>query len=174
MRVYHCIVIQWNVLSICFPGHADKLGVPATKLLHTFHSILQESMQHISSYDVERNIGSISNIQLFVFLFAPLANTIKESDLTFRLARQVYANFVITVNVSHFRIHSTNLCSYQYFCSSISLRLWLYIFMVILCCPVECASPTSQKPSNGFSIYERVSGTELTRNSRKWCLSPDM
>ncbi|XP_071797964.1 protein unc-80 homolog isoform X4 [Asterias amurensis] len=76
-------------------GHADKLGVAETKLLHTLHWVLIESLdecmqENSSQLDFLRLPGNsehgLTTIQLFVYLFAPLVYSIKESDLTFRLA----------------------------------------------------------------------------------------
>nr|XP_039260009.1 protein unc-80 homolog isoform X1 [Styela clava] len=85
-HVMHCASVMLSNRNKL--GHADILGVAATKLLHTFHSILYESMDTAqeANDDTGLRAGVISNIQLFVFLFAPLANTVKESDLKFRLA----------------------------------------------------------------------------------------
>ena len=76
-------------------GHADKLGVAETKLLHTLHWVLIESLEECmqensSQLDFLRLPGNsehgLTTIQLFVYLFGPLVYSIKESDLTFRLA----------------------------------------------------------------------------------------
>ncbi|XP_022101911.1 protein unc-80 homolog isoform X3 [Acanthaster planci] len=76
-------------------GHADKLGVAETKLLLTLHWVLLESLEEClqedsSQLDFLRLPGNsehgLTTIQLFVYLFAPLVYSIKESDLTFRLA----------------------------------------------------------------------------------------
>nr|XP_054770882.1 protein unc-80 homolog [Lytechinus pictus] len=77
-------------------GHADKLGVGETKLLYTLHWVLldapDECAQETSNDDNQSDTCSqlalehpLTTLQLFVYLFAPLVYSIKESDLTFRL-----------------------------------------------------------------------------------------
>lgn len=86
------IPVVYRNVYFTFAGQGDKLKVASTKLLHTFHTMLNTTMGAIPG--TSDNDGYIShctedtsNIDLFVYLFAPLANTIKESDLTFKLAR---------------------------------------------------------------------------------------
>uniref|UniRef100_A0A4W4F345 Cation channel complex component UNC80 N-terminal domain-containing protein n=1 Tax=Electrophorus electricus TaxID=8005 RepID=A0A4W4F345_ELEEL len=113
-HVLHCTSILLSNRNKL--GHQDKLGVAETKLLHTLHWMLLDAPQEChqdqghgcsaflqplgNQGGLERNGSSEENeyaraklyhknmatVELFVFLFAPLVNRIKESDLTFRLA----------------------------------------------------------------------------------------
>uniref|UniRef100_A0A3Q4BVI3 Cation channel complex component UNC80 N-terminal domain-containing protein n=1 Tax=Mola mola TaxID=94237 RepID=A0A3Q4BVI3_MOLML len=96
-HVLHCTSILLSNRNKL--GHQDKLGVAETKLLHTLHWMLLDAAQECNH---EPSLGhgwsedehartklfhkSMSTVELFVFLFAPLTHRIKESDLTFRLA----------------------------------------------------------------------------------------
>lgn len=78
-------------------GHADKLGVGETKLLYTLHWILLDAPDECAQAtaaaeenqcDAKNDVAlehPLTTLQLFVYLFAPLVYSIKESDLTFRL-----------------------------------------------------------------------------------------
>lgn len=79
--------LLYTELILFCTGQADKLGVPATKLVRTLHCILLEAIAKVHSKQECEVDNFINNIRLFVFLFAPIANNVKESDLTFRLAR---------------------------------------------------------------------------------------
>ncbi|KAL2102184.1 hypothetical protein ACEWY4_001352 [Coilia grayii] len=108
-HVLHCTAILLSNRNKL--GHQDKLGVAETKLLHTLHWMLLEAPQECpsgmgshafpanqsgtfssGSTEEDENIRlklyqrSMATVELFIFLFAPLINRIKESDLTFRLA----------------------------------------------------------------------------------------
>ncbi|CAK8677932.1 unnamed protein product [Clavelina lepadiformis] len=94
-------ITRWQLIDACLPhvmqcaalllmnrdklGQADKLGVPATKLLLTLHWIFLESTKICKSPGVPCTI-SHENARIFIYLFAPVVNNIKESDLTFRLS----------------------------------------------------------------------------------------
>ncbi|XP_048124538.1 protein unc-80 homolog isoform X5 [Alosa alosa] len=113
-HVLHCTAILLSNRNKL--GHQDKLGVAETKLLHTLHWMLLEAPQECppgygqgvgsshallanqsaafpnASTEEDENVRfklyqrSMATVELFIFLFAPLINRIKESDLTFRLA----------------------------------------------------------------------------------------
>ncbi|XP_063072865.1 protein unc-80 homolog [Engraulis encrasicolus] len=107
-HVLHCTAILLSNRNKL--GHQDKLGVAETKLLHTLHWMLLDAPQECpsgmgchafpnqsatfssGSTEDDENIllklyqRSMASVELFIFLFAPLINRIKESDLTFRLA----------------------------------------------------------------------------------------
>ncbi|XP_078483613.1 protein unc-80 homolog isoform X2 [Ciona intestinalis] len=97
-------ITRWQLIDICLPhvmhcaaiflinrnklGQADKLGVPGTKLLHTLHWIFLESQKACSAGGKggdEQYSVTFGNVQLFIYLFAPIINNIRETDLVFRL-----------------------------------------------------------------------------------------
>uniref|UniRef100_H2XYZ2 Protein unc-80 homolog n=1 Tax=Ciona intestinalis TaxID=7719 RepID=H2XYZ2_CIOIN len=97
-------ITRWQLIDICLPhvmhcaaiflinrnklGQADKLGVPGTKLLHTLHWIFLESQKACSAggkCGEEQYSVTFGNVQLFIYLFAPIINNIRETDLVFRL-----------------------------------------------------------------------------------------
>ncbi|XP_033107479.1 protein unc-80 homolog isoform X2 [Anneissia japonica] len=75
----------------------DKLGNAETKLLHTLQWILLEAPKECLWEEMSPEEASgnkpvcqpqypLDSLQLFVYMFAPLIYSVKESDLTFRLA----------------------------------------------------------------------------------------
>ncbi|XP_071950483.1 protein unc-80 homolog isoform X2 [Antedon mediterranea] len=93
-HVVHCCAALLNNRAKL--GHMDKLGNAETKLLHTLQWILLEApneclleMSQEEPADTEPICEpqySLDSLQLFVYMFAPLIYSVKESDLTFRLA----------------------------------------------------------------------------------------
>ncbi|KAH1025785.1 hypothetical protein HUJ05_010443 [Dendroctonus ponderosae] len=76
-------------------GNLQSLGALETKLLYTLHWILLDAAEECADTDYEKDLYhyshfhylfSIPTITLFVYLFAPLCNNLKESDFqNFRL-----------------------------------------------------------------------------------------
>ncbi|XP_066978451.1 protein unc-80 homolog isoform X1 [Macrobrachium rosenbergii] len=74
---------------------AANLGAAETKLLYTLHWIVLDAAEECADADHEKGINkgtnmpyhfSVTTIQVFVYLFAPLLHTLKESDFqNFRL-----------------------------------------------------------------------------------------
>ncbi|KAK4295650.1 hypothetical protein Pmani_031794 [Petrolisthes manimaculis] len=72
-----------------------NLGAAETKLLYTLHWVILDAAEECADADHEKGMGreahfpyhfSIPTIQVFVYLFAPLLHTLKESDFqNFRL-----------------------------------------------------------------------------------------
>ncbi|CAH2006084.1 unnamed protein product [Acanthoscelides obtectus] len=76
-------------------GNLQTLGAVETKLLYTLHWIILDAGEECSDEDFEKGvfhpspfyyIFPISSIALFIYLFAPICNNLKESDFqNFRL-----------------------------------------------------------------------------------------
>ncbi|XP_025829365.1 protein unc-80 homolog [Agrilus planipennis] len=76
-------------------GNIQTLGAVETKLLYTLHWIILDAVEECADADYEKGIYyaspfyylfSIPTITLFIYLFAPICNNLKESDFqTFRL-----------------------------------------------------------------------------------------
>ncbi|KAJ8031313.1 Protein unc-80-like [Holothuria leucospilota] len=96
-HLFHCCATLLNNRAKL--GHADKLGVAETKILHTLHWALLDAPEECMQKEEESKgvcqlhvnhegefIYPLTTIQLFVYLFAPLVYCLRESDLSFRLA----------------------------------------------------------------------------------------
>ncbi|XP_071839173.1 protein unc-80 homolog isoform X3 [Apostichopus japonicus] len=96
-HLFHCCATLLNNRAKL--GHADKLGVAETKILHTLHWALLDAPEECMQNEEEKKgvcqlhvdhegefIYPLTTIQLFVYLFAPLVYCLRESDLSFRLA----------------------------------------------------------------------------------------
>ncbi|CAG9815245.1 unnamed protein product, partial [Phaedon cochleariae] len=76
-------------------GNIQSLGAVETKLLYTLHWIILDAVEECADEDFERGVihaspfyyvFSIPTITLFIYLFAPICNNLKESDFqNFRL-----------------------------------------------------------------------------------------
>ena len=89
-HIYNSFSILY--LSI-FTGEGDKLGAASTKLIRTLHWIFLESFLECSENQNPKECKiTLDNVCLFLHLFAPLANCLKDTDLTYSLSR--YDQFV--------------------------------------------------------------------------------
>ncbi|PIK46541.1 hypothetical protein BSL78_16605 [Apostichopus japonicus] len=93
-HLFHCCATLLNNRAKL--GHADKLGVAETKILHTLHWALLDAPEECMQNEEEKKgvcqlhvdhegefIYPLTTIQLFVYLFAPLVYCLRESDLSF-------------------------------------------------------------------------------------------